>query len=188
MGGIVYQNDTLQFIAHEEGRVRWALHKYTTGTSAYGFEYDYFLKDHLGNTRMVLTQEKDTAKYMATMESAYRATENQLFYNIPQSNYPRASVSGYPSDPTTNPNDSLAKVNGSGQKIGPSIILKVMSGDVVDIASKSYWTTNGNPATNPSLTDALNSLANGIFSLTNGSKGTLAQLTTTGSPLYAALS
>ena len=64
----IYQNDTLQFIGHEEGRARWALQKYTNGTSAYGFEYDYFLKDHLGNVRMVLTQEKDTAKYIATME------------------------------------------------------------------------------------------------------------------------
>ncbi|MGH2647227.1 MAG: DUF6443 domain-containing protein, partial [Ginsengibacter sp.] len=154
MGGIVYQNDTLQFISHEEGRARWAFHKYTTGTTGYGFEYDYFLKDHLGNTRMVLTQEKDTAKYIATMEAAYRTTENQLFYNIPQSSYPRASVAGYPTDNTTSPNDSLAKVNGSGQKIGPSIILMVMSGDVVDIASKSYWITNGNPATNSSVTDA----------------------------------
>jgi len=43
LGGTVYQNDTLQFISHEEGRVRWALHKYTTGTTGYGFEYDYFL-------------------------------------------------------------------------------------------------------------------------------------------------
>ena len=187
LGGIVYQNDTLQFMAHEEGRARWALHKYTNGTTGYGFEYDYFLKDHLGNTRMVLTQEKDTAKYMATMEAAYRTTENQLFYNIPQSSYPRVSVPGYPSDPTTNPNDSLAKVNGSGQKIGPSIILKVMAGDSIDIAAKSYWVANGNPATNSSLTDALTSLANGIIGLTNSSKGTLAQLNTTGSPLYNAL-
>jgi len=187
LGGIVYQNDTLQFISHEEGRSRWALHKYVNGTSGYGFEYDYFLKDHLGNTRMVLTQEKDTAKYMATMEAAYRTTENQLFYNIPQSSYPRASVSGYPTDNTTSPNDSLAKVNGSGQKIGPSIILKVMAGDNIDIAAKSYWVANGNPATNSSLTDALNSLANGIIGLTNGSKGTLSQLNTTGSPLYNAL-
>ena len=50
IGGIIYQNDTLQFIAHEEGRTRWALHKYTNGTSSYAFGYDYFLKDHLGNT------------------------------------------------------------------------------------------------------------------------------------------
>src|ERR1017187_4060301 len=125
---------------------------------------------------------------MATMEAAYRATETQLFYNIPQSSYPRASVAGYPTDNTTNPNDSLAKVNGSGQNVGPAIILKVMSGDTVDIASKSYWTTNSSNTTAPSLTNALNSLANGIVSLAGSSKGTLSQLIATGSPLYNALS
>ena len=187
LGGTVYQNDTLQFISHEEGRARWALHKYTNGTTGYGFEYDYFLKDHLGNTRMVLTQEKDTAKYMATMEAAYRSTENQLFYNIPQSSYPRASVAGYPTDNTTSPNDSVARVNGSGQDIGPSIILKVMSGDVVDIACKSYWVANSSTTTLPSITNVLNSLANGIEAITGGSHGTLGQLNTTGSPLYTAL-
>ena len=177
----------MQFISHEEGRARWALHKYTNGATGYGFEYDYFLKDHLGNTRIVLTQEKDTAKYMATMEAAYRTTENQLFYNIPQSSYARASVAGYPTDNTTSPNDSVARVNGSGQNVGPSIILKVMSGDVVDIACKSYWVANSSTTTLPSITNVLNSLANGIEAITGGSHGTLGQLNTTGSPLYTAL-
>jgi RHS repeat-associated protein len=187
ISGFVYQNDTLQFLPDEEGRIRWALHKYINGTSGYGFEYDFFLKDHLGNTRMVLSQEKDTAKYMATMEAAYRSTENALFYNIPQSSYPRSSVAGYPTDNTTVPNDSLVRLNGSGQKVGPSIVLKVMSGDVVDIAAKPYWTTNSSTTNSPSINDVLNSLANGIVTLTGGSKGTLSQLNTTTSPLYTAL-
>ncbi len=54
IGGFVYQNtstltgsgtDTLQFIANEEGRVRWAYHKYTTCVTAYKFAYDFFEKD-----------------------------------------------------------------------------------------------------------------------------------------------
>jgi len=39
--------DKFQLAAHEEGRIR----KKDDGT----FAYDYFLKDHLGNVRMVLT-------------------------------------------------------------------------------------------------------------------------------------
>jgi len=189
IGGIVYQNDTLQFIGHEEGRVRWAQHHYTNGSSSYGFEYDFFLKDHLGNTRMVLTQEKDTAQYIATMEAAYRTTENQLFYNIPQSCYPKSDVSGYPTDNTTVPNDSLARVNGSGQKTGPSILLRVMSGDVVDVATKSFYKSGGTKPGNTSVfTDVLSALTGGISGVTLGSHGTSTQLSASGTPIYNALS
>jgi hypothetical protein len=87
--------DTLEYIAHEEGRIRRAYHKYSTGVTAYKYEYDFYEKDHLGNTRMVLIQEKDTSNYLASMEAAYRTTEAQLFSNIAATSFKRASVSGY---------------------------------------------------------------------------------------------
>ena len=189
ISNFVYQNDTLQFIGHEEGRARWAFHKYLNGTTQYKFEYDYFLKDHLGNTRMVLTQQKDTTQYIATMEAAYRATETQLFYNIPPSNYSRAAVSGYPADGTTSPNDSLMKLSGSGQKLGAAIVLKVMSGDVVDIAVKSFYKSGGTAnSPNSSLTDVLSSFANGMVATAAGAKGSLTDLNNqTTSPLFSAI-
>jgi RHS repeat-associated protein len=189
MGGFIYQNDTLQFVSHEEGRARWALHRYVNGSSKYGWEYDFFLKDHLGNTRMVLTQEKDTAQYIATMEAAYRATENRLFYNIPATSYARSAVSGYPTDNTTVPNDSLARVNGNGPKTGPSILLRVMSGDVVDVATKSFYKSGGTvQSPNSTLTDILNSIAGGIVTATSASHGVVSDLTNIStSPIYAAL-
>ncbi len=69
LDGFVYQQtdtitspgggvDTLQFMSHEEGRVRWAFHKYIGGSTAYGWEYDFFEKDHLGNIRMLLQSGK----------------------------------------------------------------------------------------------------------------------------------
>jgi RHS repeat-associated protein len=174
-------------LAHEDGKARWAFHKYLNGTSSYGWEFDFFEKDQLGNVRMLLSQERDTTQYLATMESSYRATENQLFYNIPTSCYPRASVSGYPTDVTTTPNDSIARLNGNGQKVGPAVILKVMYGDTVDIAAKSYYVSQTGTGTNSSLTDVLNSLANGIVTMTGGTKGSLSQLNSTSGPLYAAL-
>lgn len=189
IGNFVYLRDTLQFISHEEGRSRWAYHKYLNGSSAYSFEYDYFLKDHLGNTRMVLTQQKDTAQYMATMEVAYRTTENQLFYNLQASNYSRAAVTGYPTDNTTTPNDSIMRLNGSGQKLGAAIVLKVMSGDVVDIAVKSFYKSGGTANTpNSSVSDVLASFANGIVNVASGGKGSLTDLNnTTTSPLFSAI-
>jgi RHS repeat-associated protein len=200
IGGFVYQQvdtitnpaggiDTLQFMTHEEGRVRWAFHQYTTGASAYGFEYDFYEKDHQGNTRILLTQEKDTAKYMATMEAAYRSTEDQLFYNIPATSYARASVPQYPVDTTvTNPNDSVARVNGGGQKVGPAIILKVMSGDIVDISTNYYYNNySGTGGQKLGVSDLLNALAGGLVSLKGASGETLTALTSGTSPLPAAL-
>jgi hypothetical protein len=73
LGGSVFQNDTLQFIAHEEGRVRFSP---ISGVTPAKFSYDYFVKDHLGNTRMVLTEEQQTDMYpAATMETATATTE-----------------------------------------------------------------------------------------------------------------
>ena len=200
MGGFVYQytdtiynsglyKDTLQYITTEEGRVRRAFHKYTNGTTGYGYEYDFLEKDHLGNTRVVLSQEKDTAQYTATMEGVNRATENALFYNIPNTVKARTSVSGYPVDTSmSKPNDSVAVVNGNGNKQGPAIILKVMTGDSVDILAQYYYNSAGIVSDSAiHVGDVLGSLATGVFSLTGGGHGSLAQLGATTSPLAAAL-
>jgi len=190
MAGFVYLNDTLQFMNEEEGRARWAFHKYTNGTTGYGFEHDFFEKDHLGNTRILLTQQKDTAHYTATMEGANRTNENALFYNIPNTVVARTAASGYPVDTSvTNPNDSVARVNGSGPKVGPAIILKVMSGDKVDIGVNYFYntsTTSNGQSLSPS--DLLNSLATGIVSMTGGLHGSMADLTGGMSPLPGAIS
>jgi hypothetical protein len=113
----------------------------------------------------VLTQQKDTAKYLASGETAYQATETQLFTNLTETEVSRTSAPGYPNDlSVTNPNNTVFKVNGTtgGHKMGPSLLLKVMSGDKVDIAVQSYYNsgTTGTPVS--SLTDVLASLATGV--------------------------
>ncbi len=185
-----YRNDTLVQIGHEEGRLRYAKKYFGNGDSAYRYFYDYFLEDHLGNVRMVLTEQKDTSQYIATMEAAYRARENKLFYNIPAAAYPVALVpGGYPADAITTPNDSLARLNGSGQKVGPAMLLRVMSGDQIDIAVKSFYRAQGS-AGSPinAVNDILSAMANGIVSVAGNSKGTLSLLNSPStSPLLTAL-
>ena len=66
----MYENNVLQFFAHEEGRIRKKGNDYV---------FDYFLKDHLGNVRMVLTDEVKADTYMCTMEDGAISTEGQLF-------------------------------------------------------------------------------------------------------------
>ncbi len=189
IGSPIY-NDTLQYVSTEEGRARWALHHYTNGTSAYKWEYDFVEKDHLGNTRVLLSQEKDTSQYMATMEAAYRNTENALFYNIPDVSYSRAAIlPTYPTDNTTNPNDSVMRVNGSGPKVGAAIILKVMAGDQFDLSVRHFYHSGGTPpGPNSDIPNLLSSMASGILSVAGPAKGSLADLSNpTTSPLMGAL-
>ena len=190
LGGFVYQNDTLQFLSHEEGRTRYGKKYFLGGDSAWQFNHDYFLKDHLGNVRMVLTEQQDTSAYIATLETAYSTRENQLFSNIPQTQFAAASVpGGYPTDNTTSPNSYVARVNGSGNKVGPALVLKVMSGDKVDIGVKSFYRPQGSAGGNNSvINDILASLATGIVGAVGDAKGSLSQLNNTStSPMLGAL-
>lgn len=187
----IYENDSLKFVQHEEGRTRYTKKYFNNGDSSYLFKHDYFLKDHLGNVRMVLTQQKDTTHYIATMEPGFRATEDALFNNVNLTAYETSLVPGnYPLDTTiTNPNDYVSKLNGNGNKIGPSIVLKVMSGDTLDIGVQSFYKPNGSAGPNSSIIpDILGSLAGGIVFIAGEAKGTLSQLSNTGtSPLLSAL-
>ena len=207
LSGFVYQQndtitnagggtDTLQFMGHEEGRARWAFHKYTTGTTAYGWEYDFYEKDHLGNTRMVLTQERDTANYLASMEYQFRATEVQLFGNITNTAAAFNSMPNYQSIPNnlrygiTTPNDSVSRVDSTGsggQKTGPSLLLKVMSGDTVKIGVQSYYVSGTGTTNNSSFSDVLNSLVGGLGSISAPAHGALSNLTASNSSVYTGL-
>lgn len=158
LGPALYKNDSLLFVVHEEGRYRISLSD--TGR----FVSDYFLRDHLGNVRMVLTDENRVSAYpAATMESASANTEELLYSNISQTRENKPA--GYPTDTTyTNPNDKVAKLSGSGNKIGPSIVLKVMAGDMFNLRVSSWYRQNGTtPGTNVNpLSQILASLADGV--------------------------
>jgi RHS repeat-associated protein len=173
LGSFNYINDSLQFIAHDEGRIR----PITIGNIGAGFAYDYFLKDHLGNIRMVLTDQKDTAFYpVATMETATAATEQLYYANLSQTRV--AVPAGYPAN-TPAGNQQVSKVSSAAGsfKIGPAITLKVMAGDKFNLQVNSWWSSGNTPGTPVSvLPDLLTSLA-GSFSTVGGAKNTLAELT-----------
>ncbi|HEY4111431.1 DUF6443 domain-containing protein, partial [Puia sp.] len=197
LGGFQYQRrtpmatpsggtDTLQFMGHEEGRARWAFHKYTTGDSAYGWEYDFMEKDHLGNTRVLLTQERDTANYIATMEDQYRTTEDALFYGI--DNCVTSNPGWFPVQPgTPNPNNSIANTDGYSTHIGPSILLKVMSGDNLNIGVNALAFDGVVQPPHSSFQYVLNTLATGLVSQTGAAHGDFTSLTDPSSALYAAV-
>ncbi|MCW3110038.1 MAG: cell well associated RhsD protein, partial [Segetibacter sp.] len=103
VGGSVYENNVLQFFGQEEGRVR---PKRDANGSLLDYVYDYFLKDHLGNVRMVLTDEHQTDAYpVASMEAGNAALENNYYANIDATRAPLPL--SYPTNDTyTSPNSS----------------------------------------------------------------------------------
>lgn len=146
-GGIVYRNDSMELISHEEGRIRPV---FAAGQPV-RYYYDYFLRDHLGNVRTVLTEQHDFTMYAATMETANAATEAALFSNVEETR--AAKPAGYPQDPTTESNEFVAKLNAKdgGKKIGPSLVLRVMAGDTIQIGARAFYKSTG-PKDNRSVT------------------------------------
>lgn len=135
--GFVYNNNELQYINHDEGRIRYVKKYFLNGDSAYTWQYDFFYKDHLGNVRAEVTEQADTAKYMATFELDYRPKETALFHKIPETAVPIEGIAGYPGD--TQSGTYTSKLNGENARVGASITLKVMAGDKVDLAVKNWY-------------------------------------------------
>jgi RHS repeat-associated protein len=166
--------DSLQYVLHEEGRIRWSITQ--SNPSGY-FAYDYFLKDHLRNIRSVITDEQDTAVYpAASLETAQLANEKLFYDNL--DNGRTTKPSNYPADGSTNPNTWAQKLNGSsgGNKLGVAILLKVMAGDRITVNVTSWYSNSATPGTPASpLTDIVNALAATIPGV-GGSKFASSQL------------
>ncbi|MBL7733769.1 MAG: RHS repeat-associated core domain-containing protein [Chitinophagaceae bacterium] len=181
MGSAVYENDALQFIGHEEGRMRPS-----TVNGQPSIVYDYMLKDHLGNVRMVLTEEQKTDAYpAASMETAQAGTEEALYANLPGTRTAINTIAGYPADNYTSPNAWVAKVKAAAgsQKIGPAITLKVMAGDKFNLRTTSWYKLNGaTPGTPVSpLNELIAAMAGGIGGISSTHGGaTVAEITSSG--------
>ncbi len=63
-----------------------------------------------------------------------------------------------------------------------------MSGDKIDIGVQYYYTNTGTPpAPTSSFNDVLNSLVNGLVTVTGGSRGTTTELLNSSGPVYGGL-
>jgi RHS repeat-associated protein len=182
VNGFVYQNDTLQFIGHEEGRIRPKLINPATGytTANINWMYDYFEKDHLGNVRMVLTEEKDTALYPAVTFEDATLTNEQLYYeNV---DVQRTARPGAFFTSTTN-GAQVQLLRKSTSAIGAGQLLKVMAGDKINTKVDYYIPTQ---TTDNSTANGLSSILNSLISLLNGADAPAA-LKGSGTPITNAL-
>jgi RHS repeat-associated protein len=172
----VQHTDLLQFISHEEGRVRVLYNNASSPTTLTGYAFDYFEKDHLGNIRMVLTDEAETDPYLATMETGnaqIQQNEQMLFGNLPATRI--AKPGGMDNNGS---NQFVALTNYTGNKIGPSLLLKVMAGDKLAMQVDAYYITtsgNNNNVASIAATDILTNLIAGI-TLTGGSEASATEL------------
>jgi RHS repeat-associated protein len=192
IAGFVYENNLLQFFGQEEGRIR--LVPPVAGGNGGTFAFDYFIKDHLGNTRMVLSDEVvPDAIYQASMEDNKRAFEIQLFNKIPDTEAPKPATPspGFDSDGANQKVSKLFNVAGGDKRIGPGVVLKVMAGDKFN--AKVFGWYPAAATDNAVYTGAgllVNSLINALSGnlLAAGSKGTLGELSSTTGVLNAPLS
>ncbi|WP_040497749.1 hypothetical protein, partial [Fulvivirga imtechensis] len=122
IGEFIYETDEsgnteLQLIHHDEGRI---VEDKTTGD----FEYQYHLKDHLGNTRLTFTTKPKTLTFPATFESEKAADEEALYTSIAETRVTFNSADATASDIHTTGDNEVVRVNGT-QPMGAGISLPV---------------------------------------------------------------
>jgi RHS repeat-associated protein len=162
--------ERLQFFSHEEGRTRYIAE---AGSTPARFEHDYFVKDHLGNVRMVLTEEPQTSIYQAGIETANRSFESALFGE--KVNSTASAKPGAGKFDSDDANQWVSQVNGTTAegRIGPGVILKVMAGDRIKAHTYAWYQPTGtdnstDPALGPLVTNLLGQLIPGISAAGKG--------------------
>ena len=118
VSGFIYTDNELIQIAHAEGRLR--------SKSSGGFAYDYYIKDHLGNTRITFTADNEEVIYLATMETDndgttdFKAYEDALFLNMDASRTGSFAVANTTAEPNII-NDETSLLNGAddSRRLGP---------------------------------------------------------------------
>lgn len=204
----------MQFINHPEGRIRPTISSPSNNNRS--FAYDYYIKDHLGNTRMVLTDEVQVdysipiatfedglSQYLSSYFNVSTAANITSNSNIPggfASNYSYVNNNGVPDqepDPNINPGSNsgymykLPATTNVETDLG--VTVKVSAGDKVNLFAKSYYFTNTAISNNnPLIANAIASLVGSIPGqsiLGDANAATVATtLSNPGSPLYSSLS
>ncbi|NOS54689.1 MAG: hypothetical protein HOP37_00360 [Cyclobacteriaceae bacterium] len=126
IGGVHYENNTLAFLANSEGRA------IKTGSQ---WQYEYFLRDHQGNTLATFGNLKDASVYKACMEPEKSSYEESTFKNISNTRRSQDYNATTITADVPAPNKSIL-TNGINSTItmGPGIRLTVNTGDRIKMA------------------------------------------------------
>lgn len=129
MGEMVFENNSLQFISHGEGRV---IPMTEIGASD-SWEYQYHLKDHLGNVRLTLTTNPGEEVSLATLETVNVTEEQNDFLNYDEAVKVNYALFDHTYDGTTGQTHYSTRLTGGNTNAvyGLAKSLSVMPGDTI---------------------------------------------------------
>lgn len=177
--------DELKYVLHDEGRLKiitphnqvntidYELNAGSFGVTWPGGKqgvFEYFVKDHLASTRMVLTEEVQKEFYKATMELSAQSLESPLFGTVDNLGQPTSANewirTRMDNSPWPGNNSGVAKLTASdpSRKIGPNMILKVMAGDVISTSTSYFYYNNNSSGGGSPVNSLLSSLVGSLSS------------------------
>lgn len=124
IGDVFYENDTLKFVNHEEGRI------VMTGVAP---DYQYHLKDHLGNARLTFSTQAETTSETASFEAAYINVEQGQFVRYANARRVQSHLVDRTNGaaPSTTPGYAQRLNGGTNEKYGLAKSISVMPGDKI---------------------------------------------------------
>ena len=130
IGSMIFEDSALQQIHTAEGRI-----VANRVGAEYDYQYQYVLKDHLGNSRVTFGATEQ--EYLATMESELAGQEEAQFENIADYRVKDFQYNHTPGGEYT-PDESVMlnanqTVNGTRRVVGAAKGLKIQAGDTVDM-------------------------------------------------------
>jgi RHS repeat-associated protein len=151
-GDFFYENDTLKFVNTEEGRAMMV------GSVP---AYEYFMKDHLGNTRVSFKSITETTEYKATLEDNTYTSEYNTFRNYPTGGSLSSLNMFDHTDIGTVYNKSQLLNGAPNYQVGLAKSFDVMAGDVFDLEVwAKYESTTGSGTNLSGLFTALTTIFN----------------------------
>jgi RHS repeat-associated protein len=139
LGPYQYEQDSLRFFPHAEGRVLRFVSKDPAGQATVSYQREYTLKDHLGNLRLAYRLGQPRT-LLATLEQdePTRKREYQQFDSLSIS----APVAQNVGTGVAYEGAYVAKLNAGGstpQPLGPLTQLGVQKGDVVTVSALGFY-------------------------------------------------
>jgi RHS repeat-associated protein len=151
IGSFIYANDTLKQIVQAEGKI--VVPKVVSD----GLEYQYTIKDHIGNTRLTFTTKTKKDELKATMEDTGvadfnnpRVQEMAHFGNLFETEI--KNVNQWLNHTSSQTGNAIYLDGSSSRTVGPYSMLKVYPGDTIKIQAYAKFETQSSHASMPIAT------------------------------------